>query len=139
MEYNALNSMLPMGLVDRDGRSLAFVQARTFEDFVYARELHEAVSELFVRPTDEEVTTAFRVVHEALHALLSDEEATAFKRSATRGSNPEYRFLREKYAKPRNTPQSIAKAKKVNAALDVLEGRKKPRPGLHAVFIQPNE
>ena len=54
-------------------------------------------------------------------------------------SPPENRLVREKYARPRNTAQSIAKAQKVNAALDVLEARSKPRPGLHIFFIQPNE
>jgi len=39
----------------------------------------------------------------------------------------------------RNTPASIAKAQKVNAALDVLEARSKPRPGLYSVLIQPQE
>jgi hypothetical protein len=41
--------------------------------------------------------------------------------------------------RPRNTPASIAKAQRVNAALNVLEAREKPRPGLYSVFIQPQE
>ena len=137
--YEHLNNNLPKGLVDRAGRPLSFVQPRTYENYVYAAELHEAVSALFVKPSTAELTAAHRVVYEALHSLLSVAESNALKRSGPGGSTPEYSFLREKYARPRNTPQSIAKAQRVNAALDVLEARSKPRPGLNAVFIQPNE
>jgi len=137
--YDHLNSMLPRGLTGDSGQPLAFVKPRTFEETHYAAELYKAVSALFKRPSREAEHAAGRVVSDALHDLLDRAQLIALKNSAPRDTHPEYRFLREKYARARNTPASIAKAQKVNAALDVLEARSKPRPGLYSVFIQPQE
>jgi hypothetical protein len=137
--YDYLNSLLPRGLLDNAGQPLAFVKPRTFEQTLYATELYTAVEGVFTFPSREQEHAARGVVADALQSLLSDAEAKALRRSSPPGIHPEYRFLREKYARPRNTPASIAKAQRVNAALDVLEARSKPRPGLYSVFIQPQE
>ena len=138
-EYDHLNDMLPRGLVGVDGQPLAFVAPRTFEETLYATELYTAVRGVFTAPSREQEYAARSVVSEALESFLNYEQRRDLRRSAPPGSAPEYRFLREKYARPRNTAQSIAKAQRVNAALDVLEAPTKPRPGLHTFFIQPNE
>jgi hypothetical protein len=138
-EYDHFNSILPRGLVGVDGQPLAFVAPRTFEETLYATELYTAVRRVFTAPSREQEYAARGVVLEALESFLNYEQRRDLRRSAPPGSAPEYRFLREKYARPRNTAQSIAKAQRVNAALDVLEAPTKPRPGLHTFFIQPNE
>jgi hypothetical protein len=131
--------MKSLNLTDNAGQPLEFKAARSLEEAHYASELYKAVSALFERPSRDAEHAAGRVVAEALNSLMNFEQWKVLRDSAPPGSDPEYRFLREKYAKPRNTPASIAKAKRVNAALDVLEARNKPRPGLYSVFIQPQE
>ena len=139
-EFNDFNSYLRQSrLDDNAGQPLEFKAARTFEETMYATDLYKAVSDLFRGPTREEEHAANSVVADALHDLLDLGQLSALRKSAPPGIHPEYRFLREKYARPRNTPASIAKAQRINAALNVLEARKKPRPGLYSVFIQPQE
>jgi hypothetical protein len=134
-------------LRDDTGQLLSFVKPRRFEDTNYASELYSAASDILDGPklSFSQEESACITVYEALHSFLDYDQLQALRKSELRGNQPKYRditpqeglFLREKYAKPRNTPQSRAKAQRVNAALDLLEV--KERPGLYAVFIQPKE
>jgi hypothetical protein len=134
-------------LRDDAGQLLSFVAPRRLEATNYADELYRAASDILDGPTlsFSQEGSASSTVHEALRSFLDYDQLQALRRSELRGNQPKYRgitpqeglFLREKYAKPRNTPQARAKAQRVNAALDLLEV--KERPGLYAVFIQPKE
>ena len=133
------NSMLPKDFVGPDGEPLAFEKLNAFETSMYAEQLYKAVmAGRPALPSREQEQEAYTVVWKALTSLLTQDQIKEFGRRRDR-SEAARNFLRERYQKPRNTPQSIAKARTVLAALDVLEARQKPLPGLYVEFIQPQE
>lgn len=119
---------------------VSFMRPRAHESAQYANELYLATRELFRGPSREEEQQAYTVVQMAWHELRDLPELIELKRRIKAGQDREkYAFLKERYSKPRNTPQSIAKSKKILAALEVLSAAKRHRPGLWGAFIQPNE
>ena len=119
---------------------VSFMRPRAHESAQYANELYLATRELFRGPSREEEQQAYTVVQMAWHELRDLPELIELKRRIKAGQDrAKYAFLKERYSKPRNTPQSIAKSKKILAALEVLSAAKRRRPGLWAAFIQPNE
>ena len=138
IEYEILSRQLPGEFRDDYDRPVKFLIPKPFADSQHAQNLLDAVGAHLQGPSREEEARAQFFLRKTAQEFLTVEEMN----TRMRGSSGEARmieFLRQKYAKTRNTAQSIMKAKRVMAAIAVLEARDRPRPGLHATFIQPNE
>jgi hypothetical protein len=141
-EYSYENSELKsLNMTGRDGETLQFITPKIDTELRHAVDLFRATSSLF-SVSSEEMAAAQFTVYEALDSLLTLDQRQALRKTAPSSAFPEHQFLRQKYAKPlRNTPASIAKAKRVLAAIEVIESASpyRRRPGLHVSFIQPQE
>lgn len=138
LEYEILSRMLPRQFRDEYDRPVKFMIPKPFADSQHAQNLLDAVGVHLQGPSREEEFTANRFLRQTAEEFLTLEGVNTL----VKGEGGKVRlieFLRQKYAKPRNTSQSLMKAKRVMAAIAVLESRDRPRPGLHATFIQPNE
>lgn len=136
IEYEDLNNYIPKGMTDRRGQRLSFVRPSAFNDTTHAAALYRAVK-AHIQPGRDELREAEHLLHRAIAEITTGEQR---KTLGLRDMASVMQFLRQRYEKPKHTLQAMDKSRRIMAAIKVSERGPKPTvPGLHAVFIQPQE